>query len=267
VVAGLPESIPELFVFKGQTPLHLAMAFGRPALVTAMLDRAAAHSDGGLLRRATTAVDDVKGYSPLMWACIFDRTANVSLWLARFPKWDLSTRGRGFNGGLSALGLAVSVGASQSDTVAVLLQAKADPAFVADDGFTLLHLACMNVDIDVGVVRLLLGRSQRPPRAILAQRLRGLTAAWSCMYAMAGCIFRACGKHSRIANMVAGAVGAMPIHLAVVHGDAPLVRTLLEAHADPMAETAVGQTPLMRARAFGPFPVVEQLLRDFGARA
>jgi ankyrin repeat protein len=129
-----------------------------------------------------------------------------------------------------------------------------DPAAVADDGFTALHLAAFFRHPDA--VRLLVGRSA-PVNAVAANPTRVQPLHSAAAGGDPECVRLLVAAGADVDARQQG--GFVPLHASAQNGDLAAVETLLAAGADASVATDDGRTALDLAREAGQDAVVARL--------
>ena len=266
LAAGAPPDTPGP---GGDTPLMIAARTGRTEVLRLLLDAGA----------AVATTETWKAQNALMWAAAENNVEAVRTLVAAGA--DVEARSAGH---LTPLLFAVREG--HTDSVSALLTAGADIDATARDGTTPLVLAVINAHYELAGILLDIGAdpnrpdprgsvlhalawirrpgSGRPPLA--TGTLDSLDLARALLDADANPNVRVDWRERPfevdlgIVNPPPGIsvgrnflsfVGATPFYLAAKHGDAELMRVLVEYGADSLTPTEQGVTPLMAAAGVG----------------
>jgi len=241
--APLSRDFPDQFRKKGMTVLHDAMFFSTPEIVALLLDVGNAKHD---------AVDS-QGLDALIWAVTGGNVEAVRFWLDRFPQWDL-TVGDSIVGNNALLWCFYYLNEKNGLPIAqLLLDAGADPHFVANAGGTILHLAAGSDDSSLEMVKLALNYQD------VNHQFRAKSFFWKATYWALKMALRF-GATKKAVEVFGHSPGMTALHNAAMFGNSPVVRLLLEAGADKSLCTDLGLTALDISHIFGPFPVIEELL-------
>ncbi|XP_047449235.1 ankyrin repeat and protein kinase domain-containing protein 1 [Mugil cephalus] len=190
---------------RGYTPLHLAALKGHTGICRQLLSNAARPDSRTL-----------QGWTPMHLAALKGHEATV----VHLHSEGGSVNARGDNG-WTPLHLACQQ--SESEVVAKLLEAKADPNIPEDSmGWTPLHLACNSVNFQ-SVLHLI--------------------------------------AHHTDVNAV-NAEKSSPLHLAALHGCVPIVKALLLNGADRTLQDSSGSTALNVAQQCEKWEIVELLEKE-----
>jgi len=243
VEAPLSRDYPDQFRKKGMTILHDAMFFSTPEIVALLLDVGNAKHD---------AIDS-QGQDTLIWAVTGGNVETVRFWLDRFPKWDL-TVGDSIVGNNALLWCFYYLDETNGLPIAqLLLDAGADPHYVASAGGTILHLAAGSDDSSLEMVKLAL-KYQEVNYQFRAKSYFWLAVYWALKMALRF------GATKKFVEVFGHSPGMTALHNAAMFGNSPVVRLLLEAGADKSLCTDLRLTALDISHIFGPFPVIEELL-------
>jgi len=223
-------------IFKGSTPLLLAMGLASWAVIEALLDHG-----------ANPHANDCVSQTPFHAAAILGRRENIRAWLRRFPSWDVEQTSIMAT---TALHISCFTGAAQHEVVRELLNAGANRSAVNAFGSNPLHLLAHNPDADVSVMRALL--HDPPPGAPTVNSLRH---APGCLmpFVVGGMrlLARWTGSESKLIRFLAMIEGSTALHIAAMHGDLELCLALVATGADRSPRNRMGMTPLEAARWFG----------------
>ncbi|MDC3321375.1 ankyrin repeat domain-containing protein [bacterium] len=235
------------------TTLMAAMMTSGPEIVSMLLKFGA----------NPTLCDNIGGDS-IMYAAIFGRSDNISMWLSKFPMWNLS-RGTKVNGA-TALHCAVYFGQNKLETVRVLLEAGGDLFIRNDGGASIVMNAVKNEDSDPVVVQYLLSvfkkrYSKRDVISELNYRRRAKTFKWKGIYTVAKALYRSGLSKSKLFESLAFDLGQTGLSYAVFRGDVEIVKLLLEAGTDPHIKNDFGMNAFEICNKFGPFPTVMKALQ------
>jgi len=230
------------YMHKGSTPVMVAMGMSDTETVQALLEA-----------RADPYRISGKALNPLMIAACRGKLDNASLWMKRFPDWDLEQLG--FDMAIPAVAIACLAGTEKDKMLSFLFQAGAKvvrPNVWGRDGL-MLALISLNEDSDEKALRTLLSHGCDPNAPWRPNNLQ-----WS-LTMKAISTFSRCSQ-SRMLMEFALLSGSTPLHFAAKRGDVEFVRILTEAGA-VSKRNAAGHTPLDVARRFfGDH--VPQLLED-----
>ena len=225
-------------IFKGCTPLLLAMAFASWPVVQALLD-------AGANRHAV----DLVGHTPLHTAAMFGRSENIKSWLQLFSGTELKTSIGGIKDN-TALHMCCFYGPDKRETLRELLRANADLSAVNMFGSNPIQMHAHNPDADIEVMRALLSEPQPGAPTVNSQR-----HVPGCLIPFIICVTRllaqCCGSKSKMVRFFAMMEGSTALHIAAMHGDVELCRMLIASGADTTLRNRLGMTPLDVARWFG----------------
>jgi len=235
------------------TTLLLAMMTASPEVVLMLLKSG-----------ANPASCDSVGIDPVMYAATFGRFENISMWLSKFPMWNLS-RGTKVNGS-TALHCAVYFGQNKLETVRILLEAGGDLFIRNDGGASVVMNAAKNEDSDPVVVQYLLSvfKKQYSKCELISElnyHRRAKTLKWKGIYTVAKTLYRSGLSKSALFESLAFEIGSTGLSCAVFRGDVEIVKLLLDAGADPYIENALGMNAFGTCEKCGPFPSVMKVLQ------
>ncbi|KAI7846489.1 hypothetical protein COHA_000024 [Chlorella ohadii] len=258
----------------GRSPLSMAAAAGRCAIVAALLESGPSLASEALLRTAVSMgarrndiLKMLLAAGAQAWGSVLIEAASLRLQLPSKVHLLLEA-GRPVNSadaeGTTALHAAAAKG--HASVVAVLLAAGADVHARSADGMTPLHSACGSRDPAACVTLLL--RAGADPRAVTSKQHGRLTP----LHLVAANSFE-CDASAEAALVAAGARTAAltanketPLSLAAAHGRGPSVAFLLQQGADVNQASWDGRTPLLYAAWCGSKSVdVLRLLLEAGA--
>ncbi len=248
---GLTANFPELSIWAKTTPLIVAMAWARWALVEALLEAG-----------AKPTLSDSQQKDALMWAALAGNEENIRGWIKRYPDWNLERREAEV--GMTALHLAVVVGSHRQKQKAMeaLLEHGADPLTIAHNGAHLLGLAAINPDCSPESMQWLLDWNNKKALPLLHLDLQPRTLKWRAI--LPTCRFLArIGLKSKLVNELASWEGLTPLHDAGRLGHHEISEVLARNGALLEARTAQGLTPLQVTAKFhgGTIPkVVENFM-------
>lgn len=266
---------PNVTHLHGVSPLMEAARTGRPRTIAALLERGA----------DVNAREATHDQTALMWAAAHRQPAAVRALIAGGADLALrsrvrerkafvkASRGGSYDpgafekhvrehdivyvkeGGYTALLFAVQQGDVESTSL--LLAAGADVNDTAPSGMSALVVAAYSNEASVG--RLLLERGAAPNAAdagysalhaaILRRNVELTTALTAHGADVNQRITKPSGARRQSADYAFGdtLVGATPVYLAARFGEVRILRSLLEAHADPSLSLPDGSTPLLAA--------------------
>ena len=138
---GLVRSWPNLSLFAGTKPLHIAIAFGSTASVKALLG-------AGADPNVRTARDS--NWDPLHMAASFGRADNVRAWLDCFPKWNVEAREN--LASLTPLMCAALFGTPNTGVMDALIYSGAELRARSAIGEMYLHIFAKNPDVSSGQI-------------------------------------------------------------------------------------------------------------------
>jgi ankyrin repeat protein len=204
---------------EGQTALMWAVSEKHPQVVEALI---AAGADVGARsnpRSSVTSIGVVEegGYTPLLFAAREGDIASARLLLAAGA--DVNDTAP-----LGTSALVVASFSGHSALAAFLLEKGADPN-AAGAGYNALHTAILRGDL--ALVQALLARGAEPNAPIQ----KGSKA----------------GRQAKMWEVPQALAGTTPFFFAAKLAEAPIMRALADAGADPLAGMADGTTPLMVA--------------------
>ena len=139
-----------------------------------------------LKKGADPYIEDKNGMGCLMLASTLGRAENVTLWLSRFPDWDVN-RGNSLNGS-TALHCAVYFGRNKMESFKALLKNnRASLDVLNHGGASILSNAVDSVDSNVDVLKLLLTQDLKYGFNHLR---RAQTTKWTLIYGIARWLVR-----------------------------------------------------------------------------
>ena len=274
----------------GWTPLHVAVVLGQPPAAVKTL----------LAAGADIEAKDEAGWTPLHWAAQGDSPAVVKALLAGgadveafqgtfVDPYHMHMRGRGGGGPRGRTPLHVAAGSDSPAVVKALLAAGANIEAQTTFGSTPLHVAARGNSPAVVKVLLDAGASTEARDGYYPTE-----TGWTPLHVAAegdapavvkalldgGADVEARGNRQPVAHGDGMAPPSpeeekalrgsewTPLHMAARFSQSPaVVKTLLEAGANPEARDASGRTPLDLAEKYNEAPAVVRLLRNSNARA
>ncbi len=235
---GLTVNISELSIWAQTTPLMVAMAWARWALVETLLDAG-----------AKPTLSDSQQKDALLWAALVGNDENIRGWMMRYPDWNLERREAEV--GMTALHLAVFVGShiQKQKTMEALLEHGADPLTIAHNGAHLLGFAAINPDFSPETMQWLLDWNNKKALPLLHLGLQPRTMKWRAILPICRFLARI-GSRSKLVNELASWEGLTPLHDAGRLGHHEISEVLARNGALFEARTAQGLTPLQVTAKF-----------------
>lgn len=242
----------------GETPLMMAARTGDPGALEALLSHGA----------AVDAREGWRGQTALMWAAVENNAEAVRLLVKAGADVKAKSTGNAFTAFLFA------VRGGHRDAARALLDAGAEVNERLPDGMSALVLAIYNAHYELAAF--LLDRSADPnaaeqgwtalhqvtwsrrpnrgfnmPGAVPTGRIHSLDLV-RMLVAKGANVNARLTREPRDGNRnMLNRIGATPFVMAAKSADVPLMRTLLEAGADPAIKTADGTSALMVAAGVG----------------
>ncbi|WP_375316490.1 ankyrin repeat domain-containing protein [Wolbachia endosymbiont (group A) of Colletes cunicularius] len=256
----------------GQSPLHVAAAYGRKNIVEFLVKEAGLYVDdidnvgktplhvatqNGykdtvevlLENRANTVTQDVAGLSPLHYAIRNNHIEVAKILLAKDANVDINEA----MGGFTPLHGAAESG--HLELVNFLLQNKADINARNDRDWTPLHAAALNGHLEVVKALILKGAD------VNARVINGCTPLHYAVENGHEKIASVLLKHGANVNAADKTYNNTPLHYAAKDGHEGIVKILLKNKANASVETVEGITPLHFAAQSGYLEIVSTLLK------
>jgi len=238
-------ALPEVQLFSGWPPLHLALASfsGRVDAVAALLDLGASP----LSKNSSLG-------SPVLVSAAFNlmNVKQLQFWMERFPTTDVNCCDSAL--GLSPLSASTCGGHLMVPVVKELLQCRASPLCLAGDGG--LNKAVLNA----------IATQSPHPEALRVLLENGGSATmryemgWNkfrILHVISSMVVRCKSNPGVLFQTLADSPGKTPLHIAAETGNVDMVRLLLEHRADSSSRTPKGDTPLALAeKTFGVLPPI-----------
>ena len=239
---------------KGSTALHTAARWAGTEMVQELLQAGA----------NPYAVDQMRGFTPLHWACNSWGQPSVVAHLVDECPVKLEQLDKR-EAGMSALhwALAFTPHPHKRTVVEALLDGGAQLSMRSASGRTALHSLCLSDDCNDALLTNLLAKARAADtEPTVDARCEPRTLAWRTVMVLSRLLYRTGMSRSTWISHLAFMSRSTALHCAARRGDTATVRTLIDAGADVHACNAIGMDALKVSHKWGPFPTVEAQLLD-----